>query len=193
MWEFLTCVRISDVCDNIYELICENVYCQFPKRYAFHMAYLKRGVNFDETRNGRRNGFWNPRWSSQVSCRMAHLERDLTQRCHLFLSGSFEKRHELCLSSSMVITGLFSNGSFEKRHELWPTGSTARSREDANWNGHRNANRNPRWWRDFSQPVKIEQINFHGISKYSFELRYWFDIDLNSFIFRGTNSNWDCS
>jgi len=34
--------------------------------------------------------------------------------------------------------------------------SRARSREDETQNGERNANRNPEWWGDFSQLVKIE-------------------------------------
>jgi len=51
-------------------------------------------------------------------------------------------------------------------------GRTARSREDETRNGERNANRNPEWWGDFGQFVKIEKIKFLGISRYKFELRF---------------------
>jgi len=68
-------------------------------------------------------------------------------------------------------------------------GSTARSLEDETRNGERNTNRNPEWWGDFSQLVKIEEIRFLGISRYKVELRFW--LDLNSEVSRGTNSNWD--
>jgi len=66
---------------------------------------------------------------------------------------------------------------------------TAYSREDETRNGHRNTNRNARWWGDFSQLVKIEQLKFLGISRYKFELRFWFN--LNSSVSRGTNSSID--
>ena len=36
----------------------------------------------------------------------------------------------------------------------------------------RNANRNPEWWGDCSQLVKIEIIEFLGISRYKVELRF---------------------
>ena len=52
-----------------------------------------------------------------------------------------------------------------------------------------NGNRNPEWWGDFSQLVKIDKIRFLGISQYKIELRFW--LDLNSEVSRGTNSNWD--
>jgi len=51
-------------------------------------------------------------------------------------------------------------------------GSTARSLEDETRNGERNTNRNPEWWGDFSQLVKIEEIRFLGISRYKVELRF---------------------
>jgi len=35
-----------------------------------------------------------------------------------------------------------------------------------------NGNRNPEWWGDFSQLVKIEKIKFLGISRYKVELRF---------------------
>jgi hypothetical protein len=41
--------------------------------------------------------------------------------------------------------------------------------EDETRNARRNANRNPEWWRDFSQLVKIEKLKFLGISRYKFE------------------------
>jgi len=66
---------------------------------------------------------------------------------------------------------------------------TARSLEDETRNAERPANRNPEWWGDFSQPVKIEKIKFLGISPYRVELRFW--LDLNSEVSRSTNSNWD--
>jgi len=49
---------------------------------------------------------------------------------------------------------------------------TARSREDETRNARRNENRNPKWWGDFSQLVKIEKLNFLGILRYKFELRF---------------------
>jgi len=67
--------------------------------------------------------------------------------------------------------------------------STACSREDETRNGQRNANRNPEWWGDFSQLVKIEKLKFLGISRYKFELRFW--LNLNAFVSHGTTSNWD--
>jgi len=36
----------------------------------------------------------------------------------------------------------------------------------------RNANRNPEWWGDFSQLVKIEKTKFLGISPYKVEWRF---------------------
>jgi len=66
---------------------------------------------------------------------------------------------------------------------------TARSREDETRNTRRNANRNPEWWGDFSQLVKIEKLKFLGISRYKFELRFW--LNLNSSVSRGTNSKVD--
>jgi len=53
----------------------------------------------------------------------------------------------------------------------------------------RTAHRNPEWWGDFSQLVKIEKLKFLGISRYKFELRFW--LNLNSSVSRGTNPNWD--
>jgi len=64
-----------------------------------------------------------------------------------------------------------------------------RSVEDETRNAELNANRNPEWWGDFSQLVKIEKIRFLGISRYKVEVRFW--LDLNSKISCGTNSNWD--
>jgi len=77
--------------DNVYYLTYENFWrvtiftSWFVRMFTAHsrkdepFTWLisKEAWNFDETRNGRRNGFWNPRWSSQVSFRMAHLKRDL--------------------------------------------------------------------------------------------------------------------
>ena len=71
----------------------------------------------------------------------------------------------------------------------WVYKHTARSLEDETRNGERNANRNPEWWGDFSQLVKIEKIKFLGVSPYKVEVRFW--LDLNSEVSRGTNSNWD--
>ena len=51
--------------------------------------------------------------------------------------------------------------------------ATARSMEDEIRNVRRNANRNPEWWGDFSQLVKIEKLEFLSISRYTFELRSW--------------------
>ena len=67
------------------------------------------------------------------------------------------------------------------------TGFTAHSREDETRNGQRNADRNPEWWGEFDQLVKIEKLKFLGISRYRFELRFW--LNLNSSVSRGTNSN----
>jgi len=39
---------------------------------------------------------------------------------------------------------------------------TARSVEDETRNAELNGNRNPKWWGDFSQIVKIEKIEFLG-------------------------------
>jgi len=64
---------------------------------------------------------------------------------------------------------------------------TARSVEDETRNAELNGNRNPEWWGDFSQPIKIETIKLLGISRYKVELR--FALDLNSEVSRGTNSN----
>ena len=64
-----------------------------------------------------------------------------------------------------------------------------RSLEDESRYGEKNANRNPKWWGDFSQPVKIEKIKFLGISRHKVELR--FCLDSNSKVSRGMNSNWD--
>ena len=50
--------------------------------------------------------------------------------------------------------------------------STARSVEDETRNADFNGNRNPEWWGDFSQLVKIEEIKFLGISGYKVELRF---------------------
>jgi len=73
----------------------------------------------------------------------------------------------------------------------WLKSSTARSLEDETRNARRNANRNPEWWRNFSQLVKIEKLEFLGISRNKFELRFW--SNLNSSVSRGTNSNPDFS
>ena len=64
---------------------------------------------------------------------------------------------------------------------------TARSVQDETRNAELNGNRNPEWWGDFSQLVKIEKIKFLGISRYKVELRFL--LDLNSEVSRGTNSN----
>jgi len=66
---------------------------------------------------------------------------------------------------------------------------TARCREDETRNARRNANRNPEWWGDCSQLVKIEKLNFCGILRYKFELRFW--LNLNSYVSRCTLSNPD--
>ena len=50
--------------------------------------------------------------------------------------------------------------------------ATARSVEDETRNVELNGNRNPEWWGDFSQLVKIEKIKFLGISLYKVELRF---------------------
>ena len=52
-----------------------------------------------------------------------------------------------------------------------------------------NSNRNPEWWGDFSQLVRIEKIKILVISWYEVELRFW--LDLNSEVSCRTNSNWD--
>ena len=49
---------------------------------------------------------------------------------------------------------------------------TARSVKDETRNAEFNGNRNPEWWGDFSQLVKIEEIKFFGISRYKVELRF---------------------
>ena len=66
---------------------------------------------------------------------------------------------------------------------------TARSWEDDIWNGHRNADRNPRWWWDFSQLVKIEKLKFLGILRHKFEVRFCFNV--TSSVSRCTNLNRD--
>ena len=66
---------------------------------------------------------------------------------------------------------------------------TARSVEVETRNAEFNGNRNPEWWRDFRQLVKIEKIQFLGISRYKVELG--FRLDLNFSVSRGTNSNSD--
>ena len=50
-------------------------------------------------------------------------------------------------------------------------------------------NRNPEWWEDFSQQVKIEKNEFLGISQYKVESSFW--LYFNSEVSRGSNSNWD--
>jgi len=49
---------------------------------------------------------------------------------------------------------------------------TAGSVEDETRNAELNGNRNPEWWGDFRQLVKIEKIKFLGISRYKVELRF---------------------
>ena len=49
---------------------------------------------------------------------------------------------------------------------------TARSVEDETRNAELNGNRDPEWWRNFSQLVKIEKMKFLGISQYKVELRF---------------------
>jgi len=61
--------------------------------------------------------------------------------------------------------------------------------EDETRNAELNGNRNPEWWGDFSQLVKIEKITSLGISRYKVEFR--FGLDLNSEESCGTNSNCD--
>ena len=56
--------------------------------------------------------------------------------------------------------------------------ATARSMEDEIRNVRRNANRNPEWWGDFSQLVKIEKLEFLSISRYKFKSRFWFDLNV---------------
>jgi len=74
---------------------------------------------------------------------------------------------------------------------------TARSREEETRNARRNSNRNPEWWKDYSQLVKIEKLKFLDISRYKFKLRFW--LNLNTSVSCGTNSNpdfdlfWVCS
>ena len=48
---------------------------------------------------------------------------------------------------------------------------TARSVEDETGNTEFNGNRNPEWWGDFSNLVKIEKIEFFGIARYKDEMR----------------------
>jgi len=62
---------------------------------------------------------------------------------------------------------------------------TARFVEVETRNAALNGNRNPEWWGDFGQLVKIEKIKFLGISRYKVELRFL--LDLNSEISCGTN------
>jgi len=49
---------------------------------------------------------------------------------------------------------------------------TAHSVEDETQNAELNGNRNPKWWGDISQLVKIEKIKFLGISRHKVELRF---------------------
>ena len=49
---------------------------------------------------------------------------------------------------------------------------TAHSVEDETGNAELNGNRNPEWWKDFSQLVKIEKIEFFGISRYKVDVRF---------------------
>jgi len=44
--------------------------------------------------------------------------------------------------------------------------------EDETQNAELNGNRNPEWWGDISQFVKIEKIQSLGISQYKVELRF---------------------
>jgi len=55
---------------------------------------------------------------------------------------------------------------------------TARSLEDETRNAELNGNRNPEWWRDFSQLVKIEKIKFRGVLRYKFNLRFLLNLNL---------------
>ena len=66
---------------------------------------------------------------------------------------------------------------------------TARSREEETRNARRNSNRNPEWWGDYSQLVKIEKLEFLCISRYKLKLRFW--LNLNTSVSCGTNSNPD--
>ena len=50
--------------------------------------------------------------------------------------------------------------------------ATARSVEDETRNAEFNGNRNPECWGDFSQLVKIEKLEYLGISRYKVELRF---------------------
>ena len=49
---------------------------------------------------------------------------------------------------------------------------TARSVEDETRNVKFNGNRNPEWWGDFFELLKIEEIKFLDISRYTVELRF---------------------
>jgi len=49
---------------------------------------------------------------------------------------------------------------------------TARSVEVETRNAELNGNRNPEWWGDFSELVKIEKIRFLGISRYKVKVKF---------------------
>jgi len=55
---------------------------------------------------------------------------------------------------------------------------TARSLEDETRNAELNGNRNPEWWGDFRQLVRIEKIKYRGILRYKFKLRFLFTLNL---------------
>ena len=52
----------------------------------------------------------------------------------------------------------FRNASLGKWSKI--DSATTRSVEDETPNARRNPNRNPEWWRDFSQQVEIEKLKF---------------------------------
>ena len=50
--------------------------------------------------------------------------------------------------------------------------ATARSVQDETRNAEFNGNQNPECWGDFSQLVRIEKLEYLGISRYKVELRF---------------------
>jgi len=62
--------------------------------------------------------------------------------------------------------------SQNKSKNITQSDGTARSVEDETRNAELNGNRNPEWWGDFIQLVKIEKIKFLGILRYKVELRF---------------------
>jgi len=95
--------------------------------------------------------------------------------------------HLTCVCGLLHHPPLLYSGNVSDHH----LAGTARYVEDETRNAELNGGRNPEWWGDFSQLVKIEKIKSLDISRYKVEVRFW--LDLNAEVSCGTNSNWDFS